>query len=94
VLGHLIQEGQNLMYGLDAVDGRVLWQRNLAAVLPIIAAADGRVFALNLASGGLMAVDALAGKLLWKHTAGGQYPTAPAVVGDAVYVGYQNSVQA
>ena len=26
--------------------------------------------------------------------AGGQYPTAPAVGGDAVYVGYQNSVQA
>jgi outer membrane protein assembly factor BamB len=90
----LIAEGQPLMFGLDAVDGRVLWQRNLGAVLSIIAAADGLVFALNLASGGLLAVDALAGKLLWKHAVGGQYPSAPVVVGDAVYVGYRNSVQA
>jgi outer membrane protein assembly factor BamB len=82
------------MFGLDAVDGRVLWQRDLGAVLPIIAAADGLVFALDLASGGLLAVDALAGRLLWKHTAGGQYPSAPVVVGDTVYVGYRNSVQA
>jgi outer membrane protein assembly factor BamB len=89
-----VSEGQPLMFGLDAVDGRVLWQRDLGAVLPIIAAADGLVFALDLASGGLLAVDALAGRLLWKHMAGGQYPTAPAVVGDAVYVGYRNAVQA
>ena len=91
---NLISVGQPLMFGLDAVDGRVLWQRDLGALLPIIAAGDGLVFALDLASGGLLAVDALAGRLLWKDTAGGQYPTAPAVVGDAVYVGYQNSVQA
>jgi outer membrane protein assembly factor BamB len=82
------------MFGLDAVDGRVLWQRDLGAVLPIIAAADGLVFALDPANGGLLAVDALAGKLLWKNMAGGQYPSAPAVVGDAVCVGYQSSVQA
>jgi outer membrane protein assembly factor BamB len=85
---------QPLMFGLDAVDGRVLWQRDLGAVLPIVAAADGLVFALDLASGGLLAVDALAGRLLWKDGTGGQYPTAPAVGGDAVYVGYQNSLQA
>lgn len=91
---NLISVGQPLMFGLDAVDGRVLWQRDHGAVLPIIAAGDGLVFALDLSSGGLLAVDALAGKLLWKHMAGGQYPSAPAVVGDAVYVGYQNSVQA
>ena len=91
---NLVSVGQPLMFGLNAADGRVLWQRNLGAVLPILAAADGLVFALDLSSGGLLAVDALAGKLLWKHTAGGQYPSAPAVVGDAVYVGYQNSVQA
>jgi outer membrane protein assembly factor BamB len=75
------------MYGLNAVDGRVLWQRDLGA-------ADGVVFALDAASGGLLAVDALAGKLLWKHMAGGQYPSAPAVVGDAVYLGYQDAVRA
>jgi outer membrane protein assembly factor BamB len=91
---NLVSVGQPLMFGLDAVDGRVLWQRDLGAVLPIIAAADGLVFALDLASGGLLAVDALAGRLLWKHTAGGQYPSAPVVVGDTVYVGYRNSVQA
>jgi outer membrane protein assembly factor BamB len=90
----LISLGQPLMYGLNAADGRILWQRDFGAVLPIIAAADGLVFALDAASGGLLAVDALAGKLLWKHMAGGQYPSAPAVVGDAVYVGYRNSVQA
>jgi outer membrane protein assembly factor BamB len=88
------QTQQPLMFGLNAADGRVLWQRDLAEVLPIIAAADGLVFALDLATGGLLAVDALAGTLLWKNTAGGQYPSAPVVVGDAVYVGYQNSVQA
>jgi outer membrane protein assembly factor BamB len=91
---NLISVGQPLMFGLNAVDGRVLWQRDLGAVLPIIAAADGLVFALNLASGGLLAIDALAGTLLWKHTAGGEYPSAPVAVGDAVYVGYRNSVQA
>ena len=91
---NLISGAQPLMYGLDAVDGLVLWQRDLGAVLPIIATADGLVFALDLASGGLMAVDALAGRLLWRHMAGGQYPTAPTVVGDAVCVGYLNSVQA
>ena len=90
----LIAEGQPLMFGLDARDGRVLWQRDLGGVLSIIAAADGLVFALDLANGGLMAVDALAGRLVWKHRAGGQYPTAPAVVGDAVYVGYRNAVHA
>jgi outer membrane protein assembly factor BamB len=91
---NLIAWAQPLMFGLNAVDGRVLWQRDLGGVLSIIAAADGLVFALNLANGGLLAVDALAGKLLWRHTAGGQYPSAPVVVGDAVYVGYRNSVQA
>ena len=91
---NLVSVGQPLMFGLNAADGRVLWQRNLGAILPILAAADGLVFALDLSNGGLLAVDALAGKLLWQQRAGGQYPTAPAVVGDAVYVGYQNSVQA
>jgi outer membrane protein assembly factor BamB len=91
---NLIALGQPLMYGLNAADGRILWQRDFGAVLPITAAADGVVFALDAASGGLLAVDALAGKLLWKHMAGGQYPSAPAVAGDAVYAGYQNSVRA
>ena len=91
---NLVSVGQPLMFGLNAADGRVLWQRNLGAILPILAAADGLVFALDLSNGGLLAVDALAGKVLWQQRAGGQYPTAPAVVGDAVYVGYQNSVQA
>jgi outer membrane protein assembly factor BamB len=90
----LIPVGQPLMFGLDANNGRVLWQRDLGGVLSIIAAADGVVFALDLASGGLLAVDAAAGRLVWKHVAGGQYPTAPVVVGDAVCVGYQNSVRA
>jgi outer membrane protein assembly factor BamB len=90
----LVPGAQPLMYGLDAVDGRILWQRDLGAVLPIIAAADGVVFAFAAANGGLLAVDALTGKLLWKHTAGGQYPSALVVVGDAVYAGYLNSVRA
>ncbi len=89
----LDQGPQPLMFGLNAVDGRILWQRNLA-VLPTIAAADGVVFASANANGGLMAVDALTGKLLWKRTASEQYPSAPNVAGDAVYVGYLNSVQA
>jgi outer membrane protein assembly factor BamB len=89
---NLIPGPQPLMYGLNAVDGQILWQRDLGAVLPIIAAADGLVFAA--ANGGLLAVDALAGKLLWKHTVGGQYPNALDVAGDAVYVGYLNSVRA
>jgi outer membrane protein assembly factor BamB len=91
---NLIPGAQPLMYGLDAVDGRVLWQRDLGAVLPIIAAADGVVFAFAAANGGLLAVDALTGKLLWKHTAGGQYPSALDVTGGAVYAGYLDSVQA
>jgi outer membrane protein assembly factor BamB len=82
------------MFGLDAVDGQVLWERDLGLVLPMIAAADGVVFALDLASGGLLAVDALAGRPLSKNMTGGEYPTAPVVGGDAVYVGYRNSVQA
>jgi len=89
---NLIPGPQPLMFGLDAVDGRILWQRDLGAVRPIIAAADGLVFAV--ADGGLLAVDALAGKLLWKHPVGGQYPSALDVAGGAVYVGYLNSVQA
>jgi len=91
---NLASEGQPLMFGLDAVDGQVLWERDLGLVLPMIAAADGVVFALDLASGGLLAVDALAGRLLSKNMTGGEYPTAPVVGGDAVYVGYRNSVQA
>jgi outer membrane protein assembly factor BamB len=91
---YLIPGPQPLMYGLNAVDGRILWQRDLGAVLPIIAAADGLVFAFAAANGGLLAVDALTGKLLWKHTAGGQYPSALVVAGDAVYAGYLNSVRA
>jgi outer membrane protein assembly factor BamB len=90
---NLISAGQPLMYGLNAVDGRILWQRDLDAGLPIIAAADGLIFAFT-ADGGLLAVDALTGKLLWKHAAGGQFPRALDVAGDAVCVGYLNSVQA
>jgi hypothetical protein len=56
---NLISVGQPLMFGLNAVDGRVLWQRDLGAVLPIIAAADGLVFALDLASGGLLSAGVL-----------------------------------
>jgi outer membrane protein assembly factor BamB len=91
---NLIPGPQPLMFGLDAVDGRILWQRDLGAVLAIIAAAGGVVFAFAAANGGLLAVDALTGKLLWKHTAGGQYPSALDVSGDAVYAGYLSSVQA
>lgn len=76
-----------------AVDGRILWQRDLS-VLATIAAADGLVFASTVASGELLAVDALTGKLLWKRTGVEQYPSAPTVAGDAVYVGYLDSVQA
>lgn len=83
-----------LMFGLNAADGRILWQRDVGAVLARIASADGLVFALDLANGGLLAVDALTGTLRWKHTTGGQYPSAPAVAGGTVYVGYLNSVQA
>ena len=89
---NLISPGQPLMYGLNAADGRILWQRDLGVVLPIIAAADGLVFAA--VNGGLLAVDALTGKLLWTGTAGGQTPNALDVAGDAVYVGFLNSVQA
>jgi outer membrane protein assembly factor BamB len=89
----LVMGAQPLMFGLDAADGRILWQRDLS-VLATIAAADGVVFASAAAGGGLLAVDALTGKLLWKRTASEQYPGAPAVAGDAVYVGYLNSVQA
>ena len=89
----LDQGPQPLMFGLNAVDGRILWQRDLP-VLSAIAAADGVVFASDDATGELMAVDALTGKLLWKRTASEQYPSAPNVAGDAVYVGYLNSVQA
>jgi outer membrane protein assembly factor BamB len=89
---NLISQAQPLMYGLNAADGRILWQRDLGVVLPIIAAADGLVFAV--ANDGLLAVDALAGKLLWTHTVGGQTPNALDVAGDAVYVGCLNSVQA
>jgi outer membrane protein assembly factor BamB len=89
---NLISWAQPLMYGLNAADGRILWQRDLGWVLPIIAAADGLVFAA--ANGGLLAVDALTGKLLWTRTAGGQTPNALDVAGDVVYVGFLNSVQA
>lgn len=89
---NLIPGPQPLMYGLNAVDGRILWQRDLGPVQPVIAAADGLVFAV--ANDGFLAVDALAGTLLWKHTAGGQFPNALAVAGDAVYAGSLNSVQA
>ncbi len=89
----LIMGAQPLLFGLSAVDGRTLWQRDLV-VLQRIAAADGMVFASDNASGELMAVDALTGKLLWKRTTSEQYPSAPVVAGDAVYVGYLNSVQA
>jgi outer membrane protein assembly factor BamB len=90
---NLISPGQPLMYGLNAADGRILWQRDLGAVLPIIAAADGLVFAAA-ANGGLLAVAALAGKLLWTRTAGGQTPNALHVAGEVVYAGFLDSVQA
>jgi outer membrane protein assembly factor BamB len=90
---NLIAGPQPLMYGLNAADGRILWQRDVGAVLPIIAAADGRVFAAANA-GGLLAVDALTGQLLWTRTASGQTPYALHVAGDAVYAGYLNSVRA
>src|SRR3984957_10700893 len=41
---NLISWAQPLMFGLNAVDGRVLWQQDLGAVLPVIAAADGLGF--------------------------------------------------
>jgi outer membrane protein assembly factor BamB len=91
---NLVMGAQPLMFGLNAADGRILWQRNPDAVLARIASANGLVFALDLANGGLLAVDALTGTLRWKHTTGGQYPIAPVVAGGAVYVGYLNSVQA
>jgi outer membrane protein assembly factor BamB len=81
------------MSGLNAADGRVMWQRDLA-VMPGIAAADGVIFASDFVTGALMAVDALTGKLLWKHAEIEHWPSAPAVAGDAVYVGYLNSMQA
>ena len=89
----LNQGPRPLMFGLDAADGRILWQRDLA-VLPTIAAANGLVFASTAADGELLAVDAQTGKLLWKRTVREQWPSAPTVAGDAVCVGYLNSVQA
>jgi outer membrane protein assembly factor BamB len=72
----LVMGAQPLMFGLNAADGRILWQRDLA-VLATVAAADGMVFASDNANGELLAVDALTGKLLWKRTASEQYPSAP-----------------
>lgn len=85
--------GKPLMFGLNPADGRILWQRDVDPVLSLIAAAGGLVFALDLATGALLAVDALTGDLRWKQP-GGQYPSAPVVSGDAVCVGYQDSVRA
>jgi outer membrane protein assembly factor BamB len=90
----LTSVGQPLIYGLNAADGRILWQRDPGVVMPFIVAADGRVFAA--VDGGFLAVDALSGKLLWKHTGVGsaQTPYALTIAGDAICVGYQNSVRA
>jgi outer membrane protein assembly factor BamB len=90
---NLVMGAQPLMFGLDAADGRVLWRWNLA-VQARIAAADGVVFASATTNDELMAFDALTGKLLWKHPTIAHYPSAPSVAGDAVYVGYLNSVEA
>lgn len=89
----LDQGPRPLMSGLNAADGRVLWQRDLA-VTPGIAAADGVIFASDFVTSELMAVDALTGELIWKHAEIEHWPSAPAVAGGAVYVGYLNSVQA
>ena len=87
----LIPYGKPLMFGLDATDGRVRWQRDVDLVMPPIAAAGGLVFALDLATGELLAVDAVSGDVRWKQ-GGGQFPSAPVVAGDAVCVGYRDSV--
>ena len=89
----LVMGAQPLMFGLNAADGRILWRWNLD-VQARIAAADGMVFASATANDELMAFDALTGKLLWKHPTIAEYPSTPSVVGDAVCVGYLNSVQA
>jgi len=81
-----------LMYGLNAADGRILWQRDLGVLLPTIAAADGLVFAA--ADGGLLAADGLTGRPRWTRTASGQTLNALAVAGNVVYAGFPNSVQA
>ena len=96
--------GSHAVYRDDvalALDGRTgarKWMSRLPPMAMAMAVADGTVYAGSAlgpqsASGEVVALDGATGARR-KHQAGGQYPSAPAVVGDDVYVGYQNSVRA
>lgn len=69
------QDAYGYLYALDAVNGRLVWERKLkVTVIPGLndglVASDDRVFA---GSGlGLCALDALTGRLLWQNTAWAQ----------------------
>lgn len=84
-------EDQHL-YALDARTGQLLWKRLLAfGPLAGPAVTDDTVYVSG--AGGVAALDVPTGALLWQYPVAlhGPYFTAPAVQGDAVYVGARDS---
>lgn len=80
------------LYALDARSGQLLWKRLLAfgpLAAPVVT--DDTVYVSG--AGGVMALDGPTGALLWQYptTLHGPYFTAPAVQGDAVFVGARDS---
>ncbi|WP_435365813.1 PQQ-binding-like beta-propeller repeat protein [Haloarchaeobius sp. DYHT-AS-18] len=82
--------GDGVVRAIDIDDGSVEWQHDAGRTEKLRfrappAVADGTVFAGH-ENGNLYALDLASGALRWRRNLGAQIESAPAVVGDVVYV--------
>jgi outer membrane protein assembly factor BamB len=91
--GRVIAGGKaHVLLGVDAADGRVLWQRNTGQELvyrPV--AAQGSTVVIATYRPEVMAIDAQSGDMIWSRTEGSA-PYTPAVFEQQLYYGDQDGV--
>ena len=92
VRGHLyLINKAGILYGLKARGGKELWKRNVGTLSASSPAYHrGRVFAVTLGPGQVVAVRARDGKVLWRHLLPDKSESSPLIRGGRVFVACQS----
>lgn len=64
---------RNVLYGLDATTGRVVWEQEAVEVVHLLGAARGRAYVAT--RDGVQALSLATGRVIWRQPAGGRLPS-------------------
>lgn len=91
-LGRLwLVNNNGLAVSLDARNGKVIWQREIAELNATSPAySKGRIYTVSLEPGQAMALDAKTGKTIWKRPLPGRAESSPVVIRHRMFFGCEN----